>query len=119
MRRPALAAVIKAALVKIWTTRGATLIRPFVFRSDASGQCGDAADAVPAGKRLVIQHLTANGNVPSGAKVSTLAVLIPGMTRRLNLFAQITGPSLVNNTKINLSGMKSALCMWKRGRRRA
>jgi len=72
--------------------------------SDASGQCGDAADAVPAGKRLVIQHLTANGNVPSGAKVSTLAGLIPGTTRRLNLFAQITGPSLVNDTKDQFVG---------------
>ena len=77
---PALAVVIKAALVKNVDEPGRSPYQKFLgCDENASRFCqGSTAESVPARTRLVIQHVSIFSQVATGAKITTLRLTTNG-----------------------------------------
>ena len=93
---PAIAAAVKAALVKNVDERGRSPYSAVLNCYNPTGNaCNASATAVPAGKRLVIEQVTASAVVPGGAKILSYQVQVPSPgTSWVNLHMEFNGTDI-------------------------
>ena len=100
---PAVAQAVKAALVKNVDERGRVPYSAVLTCATATDNCFANAAAVPAGKRLVIEHVSAFNQVTSPGEIALYRMLVGSSLRAgLTISTPIT-KSGFNNSVVNES----------------